>query len=89
MAIDLNIQTPDKLVKKTFELPVSIAEAFEQYVEAAQEDTVGVNEHLVMRALIERQLKRDRKFRKWLSERQRDEKGVVADSEAGLSEARA
>jgi len=70
MAIDLDIPTPDKLVKKTFELPQSVLEAFDQYVEAAQESAGGATESLVMRALIEQQLKKDRKFKQWLAARQ-------------------
>lgn len=69
MAIDLHIPSPDKLVKKTFELPQSVVDAFDQYVEAAQESADGATEHIILRALIERQLKKDRKFRKWLSSR--------------------
>ncbi len=67
MAIDLELPTPDKLVKKTFELPQSVVEAFNQYVKAAQDDAAGATEHLVMRALIERQLQKDRKFKQWLA----------------------
>ncbi|MCP4900647.1 MAG: DUF2274 domain-containing protein [bacterium] len=69
MAIDLDIPTPDKLVKKTFELPQSVLEAFDQYVEAAQESAGGATENLVMRALIEQQLKKDRKFKQWIAAR--------------------
>ncbi len=70
MAIDLDIPTPDKLVKRSFELPQSVLEAFDQYVEAAQESAGGATESLVMRALIEQQLKKDRKFKQWLAARQ-------------------
>lgn len=69
MAIDLDLPIPDKLVKKTFELPASVAAAFAQYVEAAQEGTEGVTESIVLQALIERRLKQDRKFREWLTKR--------------------
>ena len=69
MAIDLDIPVPDKLVKKTFELPQSVVAAFEQYVEAAQADANTATEHIVLRALIEQQLRKDRKFKQWLAAR--------------------
>lgn len=69
MAIDLDITLPEKMVKKTFELPESLASSFALYVQAAQDGARDVSEDAVLRALIERQLRKDRKFKEWMAAR--------------------
>lgn len=68
MAIDLEIAVPEKLVTKKFELPESVVSSFELYVQAAQAEIDNVSESAVLQALIERQLRKDRKFKEWVAQ---------------------
>jgi hypothetical protein len=69
MSIDLSIPTKPKLVKRSFELPQPLLDQFLLYVEAAREGTQEADESLVLQAILERQLTKDRKFRQWLTTR--------------------
>ena len=74
MTIDLKISADQRPIKKAFNLPKSLVDEFDLYVEAAK-DAYGdyVDENQVMEAILTKQLK-DRKFRSWLSKRKNSEK---------------
>lgn len=71
MAIDLTLPEINELVKRRFTIPKNISDEFDLYVEAANEQQPGIDESLVLQAILDKQLKRDRSFRSWLKARKK------------------
>jgi hypothetical protein len=49
-----------------------VSDEFDLYVTAAQEKTQGADESLVLEAILKKHLKRDKGFRKWLKQADRE-----------------
>ncbi len=69
MSIDLRIPDSSVPTKRCFLIPQKLAAELDLYVEAAQQDNPDVTADLVLEAILEDRLKRDRGFRRWLKER--------------------
>lgn len=67
MAIDLRLPKKIEPVTKRFKLPSDVAAEFELFVKAAQEGngSGGVDQNVVLQAVLERAMKKDRGFRVW------------------------
>lgn len=68
MSVDLEIQVQSEPVKKTFRIPEDVANLFDQYVKAAMEQVPTANPDIVMTAILEKQIKKDKKFQSWVKE---------------------
>ena len=68
MSIDLDIQVQSEPVKKTFKIPDDVAGHFDLYVKAAKEKVKNVNSDIVLTAILEKHLKRDKSFQVWLKD---------------------
>jgi hypothetical protein len=66
--IDLDIHVQSEPVTRRFRLRKEVSEEFDLYVKAAQEKTKGVDESLVLEAILRNHLKRDKGFRAWLQQ---------------------
>jgi len=66
--IDLDIQVQSEPVTRRFRLRKEVSDEFDLYVKAAQEKTKGVDESLVLEAILRNHLNRDKGFRAWLKQ---------------------
>lgn len=67
--IDLEIQVQSEPVTRKFRIRKDVSEQFDLYLKAAQEKTQGVNESLVLEAILRNHFKRDKGFKAWVKHR--------------------
>lgn len=72
MGIDLQLPKRNEPVSMKFRIPANIAEEFDLYVAAAQ-DGYGdeIDRDMVLQAILQKALKKDRTFRSWLKARRK------------------
>jgi hypothetical protein len=63
--IDLDIQVQSEPVTRRFRIRKEVSDQFDRYVQAAREKSPGADESLVIEAILEKHIKRDRGFRAW------------------------
>ncbi len=66
MAISLTIPKVSEPVRVNFKLREDLVKNFNLYVKAAKEVNPSCDESLVLEAILEHHLKRDKEFKKWL-----------------------
>ena len=72
MAISLQLPERIEPVTKKFKIPSNIAEEFDLYVQAAQESQPDVDADIVIQAILEATMKKDRDFRSWLKKKRKN-----------------
>lgn len=75
MAIDLLLPEVSENVKRKFIVPKPISDEFDLYVAAAREQAPGVDENMILQAILEKHLRKDRSFRAWLKVNSRNDNG--------------
>ena len=65
MPISLPIPEPTKQVKRSFTLSDRHWQMFDEYLTAAKGSTPEVTEDVLIGAILEQQIKKDREFQNW------------------------
>lgn len=78
--LDIEVRTA---VKKQYALSKAVADQLAAYVEAAKIMYPGVDENAVVNAILERQINGDRKYKKYLRERNDNNKYPVGEESLG------
>lgn len=67
MGIDLQLPKRNEPVSVKFRIPADIAAEFDMYVKAAQDGYEDeIDRDMVLQAILQKTLKKDRSFRSWL-----------------------
>ena len=67
MSISLKLPGTSEMVKrKSFSLPKSVSDEFDLYLEAAQTINKDCTEGMILQAIIEKQLRSDKEFKRWV-----------------------
>ncbi len=82
MSIDLKLPSAEESIVVKFKLPKDVADAFQLYVQAAQEQTANADESLVLATLLRHHIKKDRGFRDWLKSHTAKSKYTTKDAVA-------
>lgn len=73
MGIDLQLPKRNEPVNMKFKIPADVAEEFDLYVEAAQDGHEDeIDRDMVLQAILQKTLKKDRSFRSWLKARRKN-----------------
>ena len=64
--IDLEIQVQSEPVTRKFRIRKDVSDEFDLYMNAAQGKTPGVDESLVLEAILKNHFKRDKGFKAWM-----------------------
>lgn len=78
--LDIEVRTA---VKKQYALNKAVADQLAAYVEAARLMYPGVDENTVVNAILERQINGDRKYKKYLRERNNNNEYPVSEEPLG------
>jgi hypothetical protein len=73
--ITLQIQVKSDTVTRRVKLSKEVSDEFDLYVTAAQELAVGVDESLVLEAILKNHLRKDNGFRAWMQQREHQSQG--------------
>lgn len=78
MSTSLQIDQPAKTAKRTLTLSVDYWAMFDEYVTAAKSAQAGIDETMVLTAILQKQISKDRVFQQW----RRDNAAATSKKEA-------